>query len=290
MTLGMFDGVHRGHQALLRECRRHADERGLPAVALTYEPHPSRILRPEQPVRLLTTLPEKLALLEAQGMDITVVTEFTHAFSLLTPDAFLCELSATLHPQIVVAGYRTTFGHGRAGTAAILAELGDVFGFEVEIVAPVLIAGEPVSSTRIRRALDEGDVALAATLLGYPYAMTGVVTPGDGRGRTLGIPTANLLAPPEKLVPGDGIYVVDARVHDTTYRAVMSVGVRPTFDRPYALEVHLLDFDGDLYALPLTVTYLARLRDVVTFPSVDTLVAQIRADITQARAWVPTNL
>lgn len=287
MTLGMFDGVHRGHQALLAACRRSAAQWQLPAVALTYEPHPSKILRPDHPMRLLTLLPEKLERLEHFGMDVVVVAEFTPAFSLVTAEDFLCEhLLTALHPRMVVAGYRTTFGRNRAGTADMLREAGRTHGFMVEIVEPIEVAGGPVSSTRIRACLDAGDVAMAAELLGYPYRLTGTVTVGDQRGRTLGIPTANLAVPSDKQVPADGIYAVTACVPGGSYRGVMHIGVRPVFDRPRTLEVHLLDFNGEIYHQPLTVNFLARLRDIRTFASVDELVAQMREDIAQARGTV----
>ena len=286
VTLGMFDGVHRGHQALLAACRRHADRLGLPAVALTYEPHPARVLRPDAGVRLLTPLPEKIERLGHYGMDLVAVGEFTRAFSQLTPEEFLRDaLDASFHPRVVVAGYRTTFGHARAGTAAVLRELGGRIGFEVDIVEPIEVAGGPVSSSRIRECLERGDVRTAAELLGYRYRVTGTVMVGDGRGRQLGVPTANLDVHPDKLVPGDGIYAVEACLPGAGHRrGVMHIGPRPVFGRPRALEVHLLDFAGDLYLQPLTVTFLARLRDIRNFPDPTALIVQMREDIAQARA------
>ncbi|MHB0937526.1 MAG: bifunctional riboflavin kinase/FAD synthetase [Armatimonadota bacterium] len=286
VTLGMFDGVHRGHQALLAACRRHADRLGLPAVALTYEPHPARVLRPDAGVRLLTPLPEKIERLGQYGMDLVAVGEFTHAFSQLTPEQFLRDaLDASFHPRVVVAGYRTTFGHARAGTATVLREFGGELGFEVDIVEPIEVAGAPVSSTRVRDCLDNGDVRTAAELLGYRYRMTGTVMVGDGRGRQLGVPTANLDVHPDKLVPGDGIYAVEACLPGAGHRrGVMHIGARPVFSRPRALEVHLLDFNGDIYLQPLTVVFLARLREIRNFPDANALIAQMREDIAQARA------
>jgi riboflavin kinase/FMN adenylyltransferase len=285
VTLGMFDGVHRGHQALLAACRRHADRLGVPAVAVTYEPHPTRVLRPDAGVRLLTPLPEKIERLGHFGMDMVAVVEFTRAFSELMPEEFLRDaLDASFHPRVVIAGYRTTFGHSRTGTATVLQELGARIGFAVEIVEPVVAAGAPVSSTRIRECLDRGDVLTAAELLGYRYRVTGTVMVGDGRGKQLGVPTANLDVHADKLVPADGIYAVDACLPGGRRRGVMHIGERPVFDRPRALEVHLLDFDGDLYLQPLTVTFLTRLRDVRDFPDAAALVAQMREDITRARA------
>jgi riboflavin kinase/FMN adenylyltransferase len=285
ITLGMFDGVHRGHQALLTRCREHADQLHLPAVALTYEPHPSYILRPDQPVRLLTPLAEKLALLAQWGMDYVVIPEFTQDFSRLLPEEFVHNVLLTaLHPHTVVAGYRTTFGHMRAGTAAVLRELGETFDFTVDIVEPIEVDGGPVSSTRIRESLADGNVHLAAELLGYRYQLVGTVTQGDGRGHQIGVPTANLAVPQEKLIPADGVYAVDAIVPGTTRRAVMNIGNRPTFDRPRSLEAHLLDFHADLYGQPMTVAFIDRLRDIHPFADIASLIAQIHRDIDQARA------
>ncbi|HEY3378942.1 MAG TPA: bifunctional riboflavin kinase/FAD synthetase [Armatimonadota bacterium] len=287
VTLGMFDGVHRGHQALLQTCRTQAAQVHLPAVALTYEPHPSVILRPDHPIALLTTMPEKLEHLARWGMDVVVIPEFTLEFSQLPADRFLHEvLVAALHPQVVVAGYRTTFGHAREGTAAVLRDAGVALGFAVDIVEPIEVAGGPVSSTRIRQALEAGEIALATELLGYRYQLSGLVTHGDGRGHQIGVPTANLTTPPEKLIPADGVYAVEASAPGVTRRAVMNIGKRPTFNRPYSLEVHLLDYHADLYGQPLTVTFLARLRETRPFDSQESLLAQIRADIALARAIV----
>ncbi|HOF88685.1 MAG TPA: FAD synthetase family protein, partial [Armatimonadota bacterium] len=169
VTIGMFDGVHRGHQALLHACRRRADALHLPAVALTYDPHPARVLHPDVPVRLLTPRAEKLRRLQASAIDAVVVAHFTHAFSLLSADEYLTLVVDALHPRAIVVGYRTTFGRGRAGTADVLRAFGARAGIAVEIVPPVEIRGMPVSSSLIRRTLDEGEVEAAAELLGYRY-------------------------------------------------------------------------------------------------------------------------
>jgi riboflavin kinase/FMN adenylyltransferase len=283
VTLGMFDGVHRGHQALLSACRAHAARLGVPSVALTYEPHPSRVLRPDQPVRLLTPLPEKLERMAHHGIDYVLIAEFTLEFSRLSPEQYLRSLVAALHPRVVVAGYRTTFGHHRAGSADVLRELGARLGFGVEIVEPILVEDGPVSSTRIRESLAAGEVELAAELLGYHYRLNGVVRHGDGRGQQLGIPTANLEVTAEKLIPADGVYAVQVTAPDVICRGVMNIGQRPTFDRPASLEVHLLDFQGDLYGTPITVTFLKRLRATRPFPTPEALLAQIHEDIAEAR-------
>jgi riboflavin kinase/FMN adenylyltransferase len=287
VTFGMFDGVHRGHQALLQQCRHAASLRALPSVVLTYEPHPSQILHPENPIPLLTPLREKLARLEEAGIAYTLIPQFTRQFSLLSPDAFIAEvLVAALHPVLVVAGYRSTFGHARAGNVEALRELGARYGFMVEVVQPIDVAGGAVSSTRIRQCLADGHVELAAELLGYGYAVTGLVMPGDQRGRQIGIPTANLEPLSEKLIPADGVYAVEVPLPAGTFRGVMNIGNRPTFARPRTLEVHLLDYAGDLYGQELTVIFRKRLRDVRPFATPGALVAQIQADIAAARLGV----
>lgn len=284
VTLGMFDGIHRGHQALLHQCRRQADRHALPAIVLTYDPHPSRVLRPDVPVRLLTPLPEKLERLGEYPVESIVIAHFSLAFSQLSPDDYLQQVIAALHPRVIVVGYRTTFGKGRAGTAEVLQELGTQYGIEIVIVPPVEISGAPVSSSLIRQRLDTGDVFTAAELLGYRYGISGTVIHGDGRGRKLGMPTANLAPLPEKLIPADGVYAVNATLCGQAFRAVMSIGSRPTFDRPSALEVHILDYECDLYGQTMSVTFLQRLRGICAFPDAAALVKQIEDDICRARA------
>ncbi len=284
VTLGMFDGVHLGHQALLRACRAHANRLGLPAVALTYEPHPVKVLHPEVPLKLLTTLPEKLHLLAEWGMDATVVAEFTPEFARLTPTDFISDvLCHALHPAQVVAGYRTTFGRERAGSAVVLQQLGNECRFGVEIISPVEASIGAISSTGIRKLLADGQVETAAEMLGHFYTLSGNVMHGDARGRELGFPTANILPPPDKIIPAEGVYAVAVCVNGKQIRAVMNIGDRPTFDRPYSLEVHLLDFSGDLYEQELAITFLARIRSVQRFSSAQELMARIKQDIAVAR-------
>ncbi len=284
VTLGMFDGVHLGHQALLRSCRTHADRLGLPAVALTYEPHPVKILHPEVPLQLLTTLPEKLQLLAEWGMDATVVANFTPEFARLTPGDFISNvLCHAFHPAQVVAGYRTTFGRGRAGSAEVLQQLGNECRFAVEIIQPVEVSTGAISSTAIRSFLAAGQVESAAEMLGHHYILRGTVAHGDARGRELGFPTANIVTPAEKIIPGTGVYAVQVQAAGASFRGVMNIGTRPTFNRPYSLEVHLLEFHGDLYEQELEITFLARIRGVTQFTSAAELVARIELDIAVAR-------
>jgi riboflavin kinase/FMN adenylyltransferase len=216
-------------------------------------------------------------------LEHVVIAHFTLEFSHLSPEAYLRHVVDALHPCAIVVGYRTTFGKDRAGTADVLRQLGDDWGIEIVIVPPIEVNDLPVSSSMIRQRLDAGDVAAAAELLGYRYRLTGTVAHGDARGRELGMPTANLEPMPEKLIPADGVYVVNATTVSGSYRGVMSIGARPTFNRPDALEVHLLDYAGDLYGQELTVTFLQRLRDICTFPTPAALMAQIDDDIRRAR-------
>ena len=285
VTMGMFDGVHRGHQVLINACRESAKKQNLPAIVLTYEPHPSKLLHPEQQALLLTTLSEKLALLEQAGIDVVVIPDFTREFSELNAEAFLREvLVASLHPQTLVVGYRTTFGHDRGGNAELLRSKAQQLGFTAEIVEPIIIADGAVSSSRIRSSLLAGELELANTLLGYKYKLSGKVTHGDGRGHSLGISTANIVPPIDKLVPAEGVYAVNVSLVDSNYRGVMNIGERPTFGRPFSLEVHLLDYQGDLYDHELTVTFAKYLRPVSYFTSSAELKDQIDIDIAQTRA------
>lgn len=285
MTLGMFDGMHRGHQALIRACTSLAKLRNLPSVVFTYEPHPSFIIDPKHIVHLLTLFPEKLERLAISGIDAVVVPVFTHAFSHLPAEQFIRDiLIPTLHPSAIIVGYRSTFGYQRSGNTEMLQRIGQQMGITIQIVPPIEVAGTAVSSTRIRESLAQGNVALAEELLGYRYQITGYVTHGDERGRTLGVPTANLAVPEEKVIPGDGVYAVNALVGDRRIRGVMNIGQRPTFERSYSIEVHLLDFSENLYGQNVTVVLLQRLREVRSFASSEELIAQIQQDISAARA------
>jgi riboflavin kinase / FMN adenylyltransferase len=287
VTVGMFDGVHRGHRVLLDRVAAEAAARGLPAGAVTFDRHPLEVLRPGGQPPLLTTLDRKVALLGEAGMDFVLVLAFTQELSMVTAEAFATGvLLDGLHARAVVVGENFRFGHKAAGDAALLAALGRPLG--VEVVAGALRAdgGEPLSSTRIRTELARGDVRAAARLLGRPHAVDGVVVEGDGRGgRLLGVPTANLAVAPGIAVPANGIYAGHLTEETEGMRrpAAISVGVNPQFNTGFRVEAHVLDFDGDLYGRRVAVSFEHRLRGEAAFPSVEELIAQMREDIRQAR-------
>ena len=296
VTIGAFDGVHRGHRAVIDQVRAIAAARDLQVVVVTFDRHPATVVRPESAPRLLTDLDQKLQLLEAAGVDATYVVHFDEERAKETAEEFVHEvLVGCLTARAVVVGEDFHFGHRRGGNVALLEQMGAELGFTVEGLAlrgPDGSAAAPdqvVSSTAIRRLLDAGDVRAAAELLGRPHEVRGTVEHGDARGRELGFPTANLSLPPEVQLPADGIYAgwferADGRVHATA----MSLGHRPTFyDRPEGaplLECHLLDFAGDLYGEQVRVRFVARLRGEVRFDGVDALVAQMGVDVDQTRS------
>jgi len=289
VTIGAYDGVHLGHRALLAELQERARARGLVSAVVTFDRHPATVVRPESAPPLLTDLDQKLELLASCGVDRTVVVPFDRSRADETAEDFVGEILVdALGSRLVVVGEDFHFGHGRKGNVALLRELGVHEGFEVDGVA-LTGRGEPVSSTRIRRLVAEGDVAGAAVLLGREHQVRGQVVHGDGRGAAeLGIPTANVAVPAEIALPGLGIYAgryerPDGRQHP----AAISVGRRPTFydDAPAPLvEAYLLDFDGDLYGEQARVAFVARLREERRFDSVEALVAQIHRDVDDARA------
>ncbi|MCS6852388.1 MAG: bifunctional riboflavin kinase/FAD synthetase [Gemmataceae bacterium] len=284
VALGNFDGVHRGHAALLAELRRQATEVGGPAVAITFDPHPLQLLRPEQFQPMLTTVADRAALLRQAGADHVVVLRTTPELLRQSPEEFFRDvLHAGLQARAVVEGVNFRFGHDRRGTVETLVRLCQEAGLRCVIVPPVERHGELISSSRIRAALLRGEVGRAAEGLGRPYRLRGVVGPGQGRGRQLGYPTANLREW-ATLVPRDGVYAVVVTAAGGRWPAAAHNGPNPTFgDTARKVEVHLLDFSGDLLDQPLAVDFLERLRDTRTFASPAALAEQLRADVDQAR-------
>ena len=287
VTVGSFDGVHSGHQAVLAELIRQAKARQLESVVITFDRHPLEVVNPEAAPRLLTLAGEKHALLLEAGVDRVELLPFTAELSRLAPEEFTRDvLLARFGMRYLVLGYDHGFGRGRSGDVELLRWLGANERFSVDEVEAIRDGTEPISSSRVRTALAHGDLASAARWLGRPYSFMGTVQRGAGRGRTIGIPTINLASPdPRKLLPPDGVYGVRVNWRGTRYGGMMNQGPRPTFgvaDR--ALEVHLVDFDGDLYGETVTVEWIRRLRDVQTFPSRDALVAQLGRDAQAARA------
>ena len=293
-TIGVFDGVHRGHQQIIARARELAAERGLPTVLMTFTPHPSEVVRPGSHPPQLTTNTRKAELAAELGVDVAVFLPFTLEFSKLSPKEFIHQaVVAELHADAVVVGENFRFGHKASGDVAMLAELGSRWGFDAEGVTLLAEAGRPISSTYIRSCVEAGDMAAAAHALGRPHRLDGVVVRGDQRGRDLGFPTANVRAAPFAAVPADGIYAGRAvRIDEwgntltglPTLPAAISVGSNPTFDgRRRSVEAYVLDFDSDLYGQNLGVEFVHRLRGMVRFDSVEDLITQMTDDVTRTR-------
>lgn len=290
VTLGMFDGLHRGHQAILG--RLTADAGGLPKVLVTFEPHPKRVILPDRPLPLLTTTAEKKALAEHLGMDAVWVIRFSSSVRHMKAADFAGAFFARARARIVIVGYDFRFGYDRKGDIELLRRLGSRYGYTFFAHPPVTYRGMKVSSSKIRESLREGNVRRAAACLKRPYHLSGEVVKGSGRGRTLGVPTANLSPPPEKLVPARGVYAVRVARQEaslppkTTWKGVLNIGIRPTFEAggPETVEVHLLSRNvPNLHGSKLTVFFEARLRGEKKFANVQALEAQIRRDIARAR-------
>ena len=286
VTIGNFDGVHRGHQALVSAAVARARETGGVSVVLTFDPHPARVLGPGRAPAALTTLAQKEELLARLGVDRLAVLPFDAEVARLPPDAFAREvLHGTLGARHVVVGESFRFGHRREGDAGALAALGEGLGFSVRALPPVLEEGSPVSSSRVRDQLARGDVRAARALLGRAYFVDAPVVRGDGRGRTIGVPTANL-APENEILPARGVYAGRCRVPGGAWHpSVVNLGHRPTFGGGHdSVEAHLIDFEGDLYGARVRLEFRERLRGEQRFEGKDALVARIREDVAQARA------
>ncbi len=288
LSVGNFDGVHRAHARVLALIVGRARERGLKAVAVSFEPHPMRILRPDSGLKLLTPTPEKLRLLEATGLDAVLLLPFTRDLSLMTPQVFAHDiLKEGLHAREIHEGYNFHFGNKAAGDVNLLAEFGREMDFEVKVYPELRLRGEPVSSTRIRKLLAEGHVSRARHLLARPFSI--LSTPGRGRGygSKYTVPTINL-SRYEELVPKDGVYITCARVGEECFDAVTNVGNRPTFGtESFAVETHLLNFHP-IELRPETeveIHFLQRLRDEIKFPSVEALREQIGKDVRKAQRY-----
>lgn len=284
LTIGTFDGIHLGHQALVGRLREHAERLGTPGVLLTFEPMPREYLAPHDPPPRLTSLRERWRILEPLGLHYLWVLRFDEALRNLSAEGFAQLLARELAPTVVVVGHDFRFAKHGAASAPVLAEAGTRLGFDVEVQPPVTLDGERISSSGVRAALALGDFARARHWLGRPWSMRGRVVPGKRLGRDLGFPTANL--PLERRrAPVAGIFAV--RVHGAaggSLAGVASLGTRPTIDGTEALlEAHVFDFDGDLYGRELEVEFVAKLRDEARFATLDALSAQMRVDAAAAR-------
>ena len=285
VTVGSFDGVHRGHQVVLADVARRARGRGLASLLVTFEPHPLEVVNPAAAPRLLTTLEEKRELLAQLDLDRLAVLPFTRELARLEAVAFISEiLLARFGMRELVLGYDHGFGRGRAGDVDLARQLGRERGFAVDVIDAVTDDGQPISSTLIRTALAHGNLAAAERWLGRPHTVRAVVERGEGHGRGHGVPTLNLAPPPRKVLPPDGVYAVWVWWRGERHGGMMNQGPRPTFGRvERALEIHLFDFAGDLYGESVQVQWVRRLRDVQAFSSRDALVAQLARDRQAAR-------
>ncbi len=284
LTLGNFDGVHLGHQAIFKKVIQRAREIGGTSIAFTFEPHPLKVLAPERSPRLLNTFHGKMKLFEAMGLEVVICANFTRAFADQNPEDFAREV---LHKLIgvkeVYVGYDYAFGKGREGSIESLKRMGETYGFGVGIVEPVRVDEVVVSSSVVRDLLSSGRVEEAARLLGRYYTIEGEVVHGSHRGQTLGFPTANLKTANE-LVPAFGVYAVLARVDGRALKGVASIGIRPTFDGgPVSVEVFLFELHEDLYGRGMEVDFIKRLRGEEKFPDAKALISQIQKDVRDAQ-------
>jgi riboflavin kinase/FMN adenylyltransferase len=285
ITIGVFDGVHRGHQEIIGHTVKRARDLGVQSVVVTFDPHPAEVVRPGSHPAVLTEPARKAELIEALGADVLCVIPFTPEFSRLPAEQFVHDvLVEHLHAALVVVGENFRFGHKAAGDEALLARLGRTFGFGVEDAPLVSSNGTVFSSTYIRACVDAGDVAAAAFALGRPHRVEGVVVRGDQRGRELGFPTANLLCGPHAAIPADGVYAAWLVRRRERVMAAASIGTNPTFSgRERRVEAYALDFDGDLYGERLSLDFVAHLREMRTYDGIEPLVAQIHQDVADTR-------
>ncbi len=286
LTIGSFDGVHRGHQALIKALVEHAHQENRPAVVLTFFPHPSVFLRSRTPAFYINTPEEKAELLGDMGVDYVITQQFDRSLAEIPAGIFLDRLKTRLGLKSLWVGEDFALGYKREGNRHFLAAAGLERGFSLHVVPPAFLGGEVISSTRVREALRSGAVARTAKYLGRSFEVPGKVVPGSGRGRALGIPTANLEIWSERAYPRSGVYACWAEFEGQRHKAVTNIGVRPTFEEKHeqaVVEAHLLDFNADLYGKELRVAFIARLRDERRFSSPELLLSRIGRDIQRAR-------
>lgn len=295
LTIGNFDGVHVGHQKIIRNVAAMAAERGVPSLAITFDPHPLSVLKPERCPRLLTPLEEKARLLLSYGIDMVLFVDFSREFANLRPDEFIKDvLVDRLGAKAVVVGHKYAFGKGKRGSTELLRRRGRKYGFKVKVVRNAKMFGKTVSSSRIRTIVSNGKVAKAARLLGRPYAVEGKVVKGAGRGaRLLDAPTANIATRCE-VIPKDGVYAVRAALDDRSfgriYDGVANIGMNPTFHgAERTLEVHIFGYRGDLGGKTVRVGFIERLREERAYPSADALREQIARDMENAKEVLARN-
>jgi len=286
LAIGVFDGVHRGHQAVISTSARHAHAADGTPVVVTFDPHPAKVLRPNDAPHLLTARQHKIDLIRGLGVGHLLVIEFNKEFAATPPDEFVRQLLAHSKPlREICVGHEWAFGRNRSGNLALLKQLGTQLGFDVVGIPPVMVNGNVVSSTAIRTAITEGDFDKAEEMLGRPYSIVGTVVGGDSLGKKLGFPTANLSAHSEQFPP-DGVYFAEAWLDGVLHHGVVNLGIRPTMarDKPHrTLEIHLLNFNQEIYGQEIELRFLQYLRPEKKFPNIDALVRQIEMDVNQAR-------
>ena len=290
VTIGNFDGVHLGHQGMLRRVVERARALDAPSVVLTFDPHPTKVLHPQRAPKLIQTLRQREEAIASLGVDALVVVPFTREFAAMPAEEFVSDLlGRCLGAREVHVGSAFAFGCGKRGNVALLSRLGEEAGIRVEPLDVVVDGDEPVSSTRVRTLLQEGDVSAARRLLGRPFALDGVIAKGDRMGRKIGFPTINLKSESD-LLPRDGVYVTKVllRSFERTFACVTNIGRRPTVYEDYAttVESYILDFSSDVYGEAIQLTFFERLRDEMVFPSMLELTAQIRRDVEATRLWL----
>ncbi|MBI5839249.1 MAG: bifunctional riboflavin kinase/FAD synthetase [Chloroflexi bacterium] len=285
LTIGVFDGVHRGHREIINKLTAGAHANGAPAVVLTFDPHPAIVLGGHD-IRCLTTPDERAELLAALGVDAVITQRFTRDLSTVSAMDYMSQLTERLGLKHLLIGYDFALGRGREGNAARLTEIGKELNYGVEVVEAVSDESGVISSTEIRKLVATGNVAEAAQLLGHNYSLRGPVIHGDGRGRRINIPTANIDYPKQKAIPAFGIYACWAWLEDERFMAATNIGINPTFTpdkQTPNVEPHILDFNRDIYGKEVKLEFVTRLRDELKFDSVDALVKQIHADIAHTR-------
>lgn len=291
VTIGTFDGVHHGHCVIIDKITKEAKVRNGKSVIITFHPHPRQIITPGSPVYHLTTLDEKLRILEQRGVDVVVVVPFSREFSEISAEAYAeTFLIQQFKPSVIVFGYDHKFGRDRSGDIHLLKSIARNYNIQIEEIPAHIVDSLTVSSSQIRRFLKEGNISAANELLGYPYALSGPVVKGDQIGRTLGFPTANILLEDQhKLIPADGVYVVRVHCHKRERQlfGLLSIGNRPTFDKTEKrIEVHILDFNEVIYGERLTIDLLHFIRSDKKFESVDALVTAMEKDKSDSLAWI----
>jgi riboflavin kinase / FMN adenylyltransferase len=291
LTVGVFDGVHRGHQQMIQKLSAGAHMIDAPAVVLTFHPHPASVLGGHE-IKCLTLPDERAELLGSLGVDVVITQPFTRELSMVTAYEFMSRLTRQLGLKHLLIGYDFALGKGREGNATRLTEIGLELGYTVEVVPALSDESGVISSTAIRKLIEVGNVAEGARLLGHPYSLHGPVMHGDERGRTINVPTANIAYPPEKMIPAKGIYACWAYLHDKKYLAAINIGTNPTFTpdkQTLNVEAHLLDFRQEIYGEDLRLEFVGRLRDELKFDSVEQLLEQIWKDIEDTKRIVQNS-